>query len=33
MDKEFAVNSDGLHQAVDLMSHDFSNAEGFDLPI
>ena len=33
MDKEFAVNSDELHQAVDLMSHDFSNAEGFDLPI
>ena len=33
MDNEFAVNSDGLHQAVDLMSHDFSNAEGFDLPI
>jgi L-2,4-diaminobutyrate decarboxylase len=33
MDKEFAVDSDGLHQAVDLMNRDFSNAEGLDLPI
>jgi len=33
MDKEFAVNSDGLHQAVDLMSREFSNAEGLALPI
>ncbi|MCF8211941.1 MAG: hypothetical protein K9K38_21430, partial [Rhodoferax sp.] len=33
MDKEFAVNSDGLHRAVDLMRRDFSNVEGFDLPI
>ena len=33
MDKEFAVDSDGLHQAVELMSRDFSNAEGLDLPI
>jgi glutamate/tyrosine decarboxylase-like PLP-dependent enzyme len=33
MDKEFAVNSDGLHQAVELMSRDFSNAQGFALPM
>ena len=33
MDKEFAVNSDGLHQAVELMSRDFSNAQGFTLPM
>ncbi|PTU00410.1 aspartate aminotransferase family protein [Pseudomonas sp. HMWF031] len=33
MDKEFSVDSNGLHQAVELMSHDFSNAEGFNLPI
>jgi L-2,4-diaminobutyrate decarboxylase len=33
MDKEFAINSDGLHQAVELMSRDFSNAEGLDLPL
>lgn len=33
MDKEFSVDSDGLHQAVDLMSRDFSNAEGLNLPI
>ena len=33
MDKEFAVDSDGLHQAVELMCRDFSNAEGLDLPI
>jgi len=33
MDKEFAVDSDGLHQAVELMSRDFSNAQGFALPM
>ncbi|MFZ4540155.1 pyridoxal phosphate-dependent decarboxylase family protein [Propionivibrio sp.] len=33
MDKEFSVDSDGLHQAVDLMSRDFSKAEGLALPI
>ncbi len=33
MDKEFIVNSDGLHQAVDLMGRDFSNTEGLALPI
>jgi L-2,4-diaminobutyrate decarboxylase len=33
MDKEFSVDPDGLHQAVDLMSCDFSNAEGLHLPI
>ena len=33
MDNEFSVNSDGLHQAVDLMSRDFSNSEGLALPI
>lgn len=33
MDKEFAVDSDGLHQAVELMSRDFSRAEGFTLPM
>jgi L-2,4-diaminobutyrate decarboxylase len=33
MDKEFAVDSDGLHLAVELMSRHFSSAEGFDLPI
>ena len=33
MDEEFAVDSDGLHQAVELMSRNFSNAEGLDLPI
>ena len=33
MDKEFAVDSDGLHQAVNLMSRDFSNADGLALPI
>ncbi len=33
MDNEFAVDTDGLHQAVDLMSRDFSNAEGLHLPI
>ena len=33
MDKEFAINSDGLHQSVELMSRDFSNAEGLDLPL
>ena len=30
MDKEFAINSQELHQAVELMSRDFSNAEGLD---
>ncbi|NBS22367.1 MAG: aspartate aminotransferase family protein [Betaproteobacteria bacterium] len=33
MDKEFAVNSDGLHEAVELMGLDFSDSEGLDLPI
>jgi L-2,4-diaminobutyrate decarboxylase len=33
MDKEFIFNSDGLHQAVELMGRDFSNAEGVSLPI
>ena len=33
MDKEFSVDSEGLHQAIDLMSRDFSNAECPDLPI
>jgi L-2,4-diaminobutyrate decarboxylase len=33
MDKEFVVDSDGLHQAIELMSRDFSHAVGFDLPI
>lgn len=33
MDKEFAVDSDGLHQAVELMCRDFSNAQGFALPM
>jgi L-2,4-diaminobutyrate decarboxylase len=33
MDMEFIFNSDGLHQAVDLMGRDFSNAEGLGLPI
>jgi L-2,4-diaminobutyrate decarboxylase len=33
MDKEFIFNSDGLHQAVELMGRDFSNAEGLTLPI
>ena len=33
MDKEFAVDSDGLHQAVELMCRDFSSAQGFALPM
>jgi L-2,4-diaminobutyrate decarboxylase len=33
MDMEFTFNSDGLHQAVELMGRDFSNAEGLSLPI
>ena len=33
MDKEFSVDSDGLHQAVDLMSRDFSNEKGLVLPL
>jgi L-2,4-diaminobutyrate decarboxylase len=33
VDKEFAVDSDGLHQAVELMCRDFSNAQGFSLPM
>lgn len=33
MDKEFSVNSDGLHQAVELMSRDFSKLEDLDLPV
>lgn len=33
MDKEFTVDPEGLHQAVELMSGDFSSAEGFSLPI
>ena len=33
MDKEFSVNSEGLHQAVELMSRDFSKLEVLDLPI
>ena len=33
MDQEFAVDSNGLHLAVELMCRDFSNAEGLNLPI
>ena len=33
MDKEFSVDSEGLHQAVELMSRDFSSAQGLDLPV
>ena len=33
MDKEFSVVSEGLHQAVELMSRDFSSAQGLDLPV
>ena len=33
MDKEFAVDSDGLHQAVDWMSRDFTASKGLDLPM
>jgi L-2,4-diaminobutyrate decarboxylase len=33
MDKEFAVNSDGLHQAVELMRRDFGKLEVLDLPV
>ncbi len=33
MDKEFTFNSDGLHQAVDLLGLDFSNDEGLGLPM
>lgn len=33
MDKEFSVNSEGLHQAVELMSRDFSKLEDLDLPV
>ena len=33
MDNEFSVDSDGLHQAVDLMSRDFSKEEGLALPL
>ncbi|OYU74328.1 MAG: aspartate aminotransferase family protein, partial [Alphaproteobacteria bacterium PA3] len=32
MDKEFAVDPDGLRRAVELMGHDFSKAEGLALP-
>lgn len=33
MDKEFSVNSDGLHQAVELMSRDFGKVEILYLPV
>ena len=33
MDKEFAVDSNGLHLAVELMCRDFSDAQGFALPM
>ncbi len=33
MDEEFSLSSDGLHQAIDLMSRDFSNSESLVLPI
>jgi L-2,4-diaminobutyrate decarboxylase len=33
MDEEFAVESDGLHQAVELMSRDFAAPPGLHLPI
>lgn len=33
MDKEFAVDSDGLHEAVDWMSRDFTASKGLDLPM
>jgi L-2,4-diaminobutyrate decarboxylase len=33
VDKEFSINSDGLHQAVDLMSRDFSDEAGLALPL
>jgi L-2,4-diaminobutyrate decarboxylase len=32
MDKEFAVDADGLHQAVEWLSRDFNHAAGLDLP-
>jgi len=32
MDKEFTINTDGLHQAVDLMTGDFCHSEIFALP-
>jgi L-2,4-diaminobutyrate decarboxylase len=32
MDKEFCVDPDGLHLAVELMNRDFSSADGFSLP-
>lgn len=32
MDKEFTINTDGLHQAVDLMAGDFCHSEIFALP-
>ena len=32
MDKEFSVDPNGLHLAVELMSRDFSSAGGFSLP-
>jgi L-2,4-diaminobutyrate decarboxylase len=33
MDEEFSIDSDGLHQAVELMSRDFSHSEGLALPM
>ena len=33
MDQEFAVDSNGLHLAVELMCRDFSDAQGFTLPM
>lgn len=33
MDQEFVIDSDGLHQAVELMSRDFTTSAGLDLPI
>jgi L-2,4-diaminobutyrate decarboxylase len=33
MDKEFALDSDGLHQAIELMGRDFKPVQSLDLPI
>ncbi len=33
MDKEFTINTDGLHHAVDLMAGDFREPKIFALPM
>ena len=33
MDKDFSIDAEGLHQAVELMSRDFSHTEGLALPM